>query len=109
MYSLLKLLETYKNNKHVINAYINKHKIENYDDYKECSSNFLILGMKISTFLILLLINIIIFIWAIIILVKYWNILPSWSQIIGIIGLFTGFGPLLTIIVVYIGKNVKNN
>ena len=114
MYSLFELLQAYKNNKYIIHAYINKHKIENYEDdnhhhsdnYKN-SDNSIILGMTIGTFLILLLLSMALWVWAIIILIKYWNILPIWAQIIGIIGLLSGFGPILTIIVVYIGKNVK--
>lgn len=105
MYSLFELLQAYKNNKHIIHTYINNHKIENYKD--DDSGDNLILGMSVILFIILLLFTLGIWVWAVVILVKYWNVLPNWAQIIGIVGLLTGFGPVLTIIVVYIGKNNK--
>lgn len=45
-------------------------------------------------------------IWGLAITIKYWNEIPLWAQIFAIIGLVTGFGPLLTIIVVYVGRAV---
>ena len=46
-------------------------------------------------------------IWSIIILVKYWKFLPSWAKVVGLVGLIPILpvaGPILTLLCVYIGK-----
>ena len=44
---------------------------------------------------------------GLVLLLKYWRQLPDWAKVLGIIGLIPAVpgGPLLTIIVVLIGKN----
>jgi len=55
---------------------------------------------------IVLLFSLALWIWAIVILVKYWKVLPQWAKVVGIIGLLpmVPLGPIVTIVVVYIGK-----
>ena len=53
------------------------------------------------------LVLIALWIWGLVITIKYWNEIPLWAKILAIIGLVTGFGPLLTIIVVYVGLAVR--
>ena len=55
------------------------------------------------------LITITIWIFAVVILVRYWKELPSWAQVLGVIGVLPilPIGPMLTIIAVYIGKGQK--
>mgnify|MGYP001583510243 FL=1 len=66
-----------------------------------------ILGIGASVFAVLLVIGLIIWIWAIVVLVKYWHVLPAWAQIVGVLGILPviPIGPIVTLIVVYIGKN----
>ena len=90
-----------------IKAYINNQPIENYGD--DTTSNS-IMGLTIGVFLFILLISLIIEIWAIVVLIKYWKNLPSWAQVLGIIGVlpFLPGGPIITLIVVYVAKTVNS-
>lgn len=110
-YSLFTLLDAYAENKDVIEAYIKNQSIEGYR-YAIVNDNGsvnptdapLVMGMGIGLFIILLILTIGMWLWAIIALVTYWDKLPSWAQIVGILGIVSGIGPLVTIIVVYIAK-----
>ena len=64
------------------------------------------LGVGASVIAVLLVIGLIIWIWAIVVLIKYWHVLPAWAQIVGVLGLFPviPIGPIVTLVVVYIGK-----
>jgi len=101
MHSLYNYLVEYKNNKDLIKAYLSNQHIENYT-----SGDNTILGFSIGIFLLLLLITFAIWIWAVVILVKYWNKLPDWAKVLGLIGVLPVLpgGPIMTLIVVYIGK-----
>ena len=49
-----------------------------------------------------------IWVWALWVTVKYWAILPSWAQILAIVGLMpSGIGPIFTLVAVYIGKETN--
>jgi hypothetical protein len=53
-------------------------------------------------------INMAIWIWALVWTMKYWKVLPGWAQALSIIGLLGVVGgPIMTLIVVYIGKNAN--
>ena len=101
MHSLYNYLVAYEENKPLIHAYLQNQHVEHLHD-----SDNTVLGFGIGIFLIILLISIALWIWAIVALVKYWKVLPSWAQVLGVIGLLPIFpgGPILTLIVVYIGK-----
>jgi hypothetical protein len=104
-YTLNNMIKAYKENEDLINAYINKKPIEKYSS----DSNNTIMGLSMGIFLILLVLNLVIFIYALVILYKNWNKLSSSSKIVGVLGLLFGWfgfpllGPIITIIV------VKNN
>lgn len=63
---------------------------------------------EVSTSLIfLLLLTLIIWVYALYILIKYWNNLPPWAKVIGIIGLTSNGmvgGPFITLLAVYFGN-----
>lgn len=101
-YSFLNILNEYKKNYYIIQAYLSNKTIEmeNDDDKK-------VMDLSIPLFLTLLIFYLFLWFFALYSLIKYWKKLPEWSQAFGIIGLMTGFGPLLTILVVYIGKEEK--
>ena len=51
------------------------------------------------------LILIILWIWGLLITIKFWKEIPTWAKVLAIIGLVVPFlGPVLTIIVVYISR-----
>ena len=97
-------LKAYQQNKETITAYFKNQSLEGYDDDALGWT-----GATITVFLVLGLISFVIWIWAIVVTVKYWNVLPSWAKVLAIIGLLPiPVGPILTLIVVYIGKNKGN-
>ena len=116
--SLFSLLKTYVENQERITAYIKGDTIENYDLVEEYDivegyhkhNQVSIWGISIGIglFLFLLILSFALFIWALIVTVMYWDQIPLWSKIIAIIGLVAvGFpGPIITILIVYIGKSV---
>ena len=80
--SVLKLIESYT-------------KKENYDQESVVIDNMLVLNA---------LFYIIIFFWAVIILMNKWKILPDWAKILALLSLFNDYigGPIGTLIIVYI-------
>lgn len=105
-YSLKNLIKEYFENKEICDACMKGDSIE----YNSNSENTLILGMGAAVFLIFLLISIIIWIWALIVLIKNWNRMPDVAKIVGVIGLFPilPFGSVITLICVY-GFRKKNS
>ena len=58
-----------------------------------------ILGIGVGLFVLLFILSTIFFIWGLYLLIVYWNQLPTWAALLGIVGLF--FFPLITVILVY--------
>ena len=113
-YSLLELLNAYKDNTHLIEAYIKNQSIEGFkgdsNDDDNDGKNATILGMGIAIFLVLLMISLAIFITALYLLIKDWDYLPDWAKILGVLGLvlFIGpIGPIMTIVIVLVGKDQR--
>jgi hypothetical protein len=98
-YSLVELLNAYKENKPLIDAYIKGQSIEGKSD-----SDTAILGIGLSIFFIILLINLVLFVVALVLLIKYWKFLPDWAKVLGVLGFFFPMGAVMTIVVVMIGK-----
>ena len=117
MHSLYNFLLAYENNKDLIKAYMSNKPIENYANNntdqirldKAAGDAVGILGFSIGIFILMFLISLGIWIWAVVVLVKYWKELPSWAQVLGVIGVLPILpgGPILTLIAVYIGKGQK--
>ena len=55
---------------------------------------------------LLLFLTIGIWIWGLVVLIKYWRHLPSWAKVLGVIGLLPilPLGPVVTLICVYVTK-----
>jgi len=104
MYSLFKLLKVYKDNKNKIESYINNQSIENYNDVNNVNNVNKIMNVPIHIFLFFLIISIAFWVWALVVLIKYWKVIPNWARILGVFGLIFGFGPF-TLIIVYLTKS----
>jgi hypothetical protein len=109
-YSFFNMLKIYRDNREEITAYFKGQPVEGFhsnhhnSNHNNDSNTFAAFG-GIALFMVFLLIAAGIWIWALVVTVKYWNILPVWAQIISVIGLLpTGVGPIISLIVVYIGK-----
>ena len=101
-YSFFSLLAEYKARKEEIHARLRGEPIENYDKGNKDDTG-LVMGMSMAVFLVMILISAVFWIWALVVLIKYWSLLPVWAQVIGCLGLFTNFS-VATLVVVYIGK-----
>ena len=103
-YSPYNMVRTFAKNRPLIQAYLQNKSVEGFNP----NSDDTIMGMAISIFLITFIIVVGIWIWALVITIKYWKVIPPWAQVIAIIGLVSGVGgPVATIIAVYVGKNNK--
>lgn len=99
-YSLPNLIKAYNENKDLINAHLKGMTIENYGTGN--TSEATILGLGIGSFALLCVFSLILWIWAVVILIENWNKMPLWAAIVGLLAIFTGIGgPILTIILVY--------
>ena len=89
----------------LVNAY-NEHMKEKYDNPQQQQQVSNVVGMTFGFFIFMSIVTIVIWILAIFLTVKYWKVLPSWAKVLAIIGILPifPFGPILTIIVVLIGK-----
>ena len=96
------------NNREKVNNYFNGNTAE-YMNETDITVGGMTLAMGL--FIPILIIMLVIYIWAIYVLVKYWKQLPVWAQIIGVLGVIPGvpLSPIATLIVVYIGKSMKKN
>ena len=111
MNSLSTYIKEYNNNKPLIHSYLQNNKSENYmhtppDGTQPPEDIKKILGLEIGVFLFLFVVIIALWVWAIVVLIKNWKQLPPWAKTLGVIGLVPGLpgGPIMTLIVVYIGK-----
>ena len=110
--SIYILFEKYKENKPLIDAYIKKQSVENFNGDggdgidPDPSTDGAILGLSIGFFLLLIAVSIGIWIWAIVVLIKYWDRLPDWAKVLGVLGLIPAvpLGPVVTLICVYVAK-----
>lgn len=91
--SIAKMVEQYQQYK----------KRENYGNSK---GNTKVAGMALGLFLLLFVFLIAIWIWAIIVLIKYWKVIPTWAKVIGFLGVvpIIPLGSVATLIVVYATK-----
>jgi hypothetical protein len=102
-YSMMNMLKTYGNNKPLIDAYLFGSSVERLNDDDENDSK--VDGLTIGIFISLFVISFAVWIWALIVTMKYWESLPQWALVLAVIGLVTGFGgPVMTLIVVYMTK-----
>lgn len=104
-YSVSNMMREFKENKPLIEAYLKNQSVEGYTDTN--NENGIIASLGMAMFLLLFTVVVGIWIWAVVVTIKYWNVLPVWAQVLAIVGLLTGVGgPIMTLIVVYIGKDV---
>tara|TARA_B110000967_G_C18477140_1_gene360250 strand:- start:377 stop:577 length:201 start_codon:yes stop_codon:yes gene_type:complete len=64
------------------------------------------MGVSVVIFVVMLIISLGIWIWALVATVKYWKLLPDWAKVVSILGLIPIIpgGPIVTLVVVYIAK-----
>lgn len=82
---------------------------EGYDGEEQNSSEMIEkLGKR--TFMMLFFLNLLVWVWALLLVIFYWNSLKTWVKVAGVLGLLGLFGgPILTIVVVYISLYDNDN
>lgn len=119
-FNLFDMIKIYSQNKEVCDSVMMKNSIEGYEGYdedgnpenkKEFEEKLKkTYGLSVGGFMALLLLGLAIWIWALVAVIKFWGVLPTWAKVVGLLGLFhviPGFGPVITLIVVYASKSVK--
>ena len=120
MYSITELLNAYKENKPMIEAYMRGDKsyegftvdINSPPQQVDTSGFGAILGVGIGIFIVLIIVTFALFIWALVVLIKFRKNLETWAIIVGSVGLVSAFvpgygiaGPIITLLVVYLSKS----
>lgn len=73
---------------------------ENYRfGYSDPSSD-LIMGLTPLVFTILFIFVLLLWVYSLYLLVKYWNQLPTWLQVVGIICLLVPYGSIVSIVLI---------
>ena len=87
-----------------IKSIMNGDSKENFND----GGDVAVAGSILILAILIILIVPALYIWALVITIKYWNEMETWAKVLALIGILTPFGgPLMTIIVVYLSKNRK--
>lgn len=101
LYSFPSLLVEFRKNQPLIKAYFNGDLVEGADDDSKK-----IIGLGVGLFVTLFLISLILWVWALIALMRNWHKLPTWAQVLGLLFLLGFFvGPIGTLIIVYVARN----
>ena len=101
-HNIFKTLQFAKAHKDEIQAYIQGKSYEGYDD--PMPDGGAEAGISIGVILVVIILSLGFWIWALVVTLKYFNVLPQWAQILAILGLVGVGGPILTLIAVYVGK-----
>ena len=106
IYSLPEIITMYRNNKHLIEATLKNQPVEGFIKIRDTDGNLVTTGAGFGIFfIILLLLSLFIWIWALMVLIRYWDILPDWAKIVGLLSILGPLGgPIVTLIVVYVAK-----
>ena len=96
-YNIYDILNLYKENKHIIDSYINNNQIEGFNNEKDNN----IIEADITMIIIIIIIGILSFvlwIWALVLTIVRWNKLTKYSKIICIVFLLLTWStiPVLT-------------
>jgi hypothetical protein len=100
------MIKEYNKNKPIVDAYLQGKSIENYSMSGDGmnGTDKTILGLSIGVFTVIFIINLLIFIGAIVLLVNHWNDpLPDWAKVCAIVFLVMGL-PLVSLIILLITK-----
>jgi hypothetical protein len=100
-FNMLTMCNAWNENQDMIQTYLSDP--ETFSLKEDIDKEAAILGVSVPVFIFILIIQLIIFVWSVYALTKYWNRLPQWVQIVGIVGLIFGL-PIITLVAVYAGK-----
>jgi hypothetical protein len=98
-YSISNLYAEYKKNSVLVHAYCAGSTVENLKDSS-------VMGLTVGVFVVVLIVSLVFWITGIYLLSHYWNSLPMWVKIIGVLGVIPGvpLGPIVTVVLVLVFK-----
>ena len=99
-YSFCNLIKIYNKNKPVFDAYLNGHSIEGFNEDSETVVCTKVENIPIWIVILFIFIHLIIFIWAIYLIMIKWKIMPEWAKSVSIICLVLNL-PFFSLIFVY--------
>lgn len=110
-FSVKNILTAWQDNKPLIDAYLKNQSVEGFRMNASSDGGATagkILGFGVGVFLIVAVVIIALWFWALYVTIKFWSSLPTWARVIAVIGLFFGWtygiGTVITLIVVYASK-----
>lgn len=103
--SLFDLIEAYNENKETIHIYLRRQAGQTVENYNEKAPTA-IMGVSVAIFVVFLLIALGLFIWAIVVLVKFGSMMPTWALVVSIVLmiLFPMGGSIVAIILGYVTR-----
>ena len=111
-YNLFTMIDAYYKHHDLISEYLRNSKKEHFNENTTNNTNLEpkknILGFAVGTFIVLLLLNIIIYIWTIWAFFRYYNSLNIFAIVASIFFFFSGLG-LLSLIIIYASKASSPN
>ena len=93
------MISEYNNNREMIDSHLQGKPFEGMGEN-------LIMGLTVGVFLIILLIFLGLWIWAVVLLVQNGNKMPTWALVVGIIALFIPI-PLSSVITIVLAKTAR--
>lgn len=100
-YSFCNLMKIYNKNKPLFDAYLNNHSVEGFNDEDSdtvvCSK---VENIPIWVVILFIIIHLILFVWAVSIIMIKWKILPEWAKSVSIICLVLNL-PVFSLVFVY--------
>lgn len=109
-YSVNNLMAEFQKNRAVIHAYVSGNSLEGYQDNGYDDDDKKILGFSIGVFLIIFVIALAIWIWALVVLLQNMRNLSTLAIVLAWLAFF-GFlgGPVVTLIIVYAMRDDSGN
>ena len=105
-YSFPNLVKMYNDNKPLFDAYLDGHSVEGIDG-DDSDKAKTISGLGLGLIITLIIVHIILYIWAIVITISRWNLIPDWAKILSVVGIIFNV-PLISIIFVYASSSKKD-
>jgi hypothetical protein len=110
-YSLFECIQEFQNNRPLIRAYLKGDNLENFTQNSGNDKNAnTIFDVSIGLFLVIFLINISLFIWSLVALVKFWHEMPDWAKAVSIVLILFQMTPI-ALLIIYLsrGHDGKNS
>jgi len=103
-HNIFTTLQFAKAHKEEIKAYIQGKSYEGFNGDGDGDADAAVGGVAAGVMVLVIILSIGFWIWALVVTVKYFDVLPPWAKILAVLGLVGFGGPVLTLIAVYVGK-----